>query len=301
MNKLIIICGPTATGKTEVGIKLAKKFNGEIISADSRQVYKGMDIGTGKYKEIYEKNNIRVWGIDLVNPDYQFNLGDYKKYAFKKITEISQRKKLPIVVGGTGLYIKSLISPLDYTAIPPDEKLREKNYDVETLKKILDADWFKSLNNSDQNNPRRLIRAIEISNYLKKHTIQNDDTKLDCLIIGLTAPKEVTFEKVKERVEKRIKQGIVEEIKKLKTDGFGWDLPSMSGLGYREFRDYFENNAGLEEVKKRWIVDEINYAKRQITWFKKMKDIVWFDISKVSPKRLISQILFKISFLFHPS
>ncbi len=318
-RKLLIICGPTATGKTELGIKLAKKFSaqggsasggkGEIISADSRQVYKGMDIGTGKdltknFKYqisnikfqknnigYYEYNNIKIWGLDIVKPNYQFNMGEYKKLAQQIINNIWQRGKLPIVVGGTGLYIKSLLEPMEYTSIPPNKKLRKilGDYDImilrEKLEKI-DKDRLNKMNNSDRNNPRRLIRAIEIATYLKNHpdfhydTVPYHSNKQNTLIIGLAAPRAILFKRITLRIRKRLRQGIVKEIKKLLQKGYNWNLVSMSGLGYQEFKPYFGNLESLEEVVKKWQIDEQNYAQRQMVWFKKMPQINWFDITE---------------------
>ncbi|MBI5123600.1 tRNA (adenosine(37)-N6)-dimethylallyltransferase MiaA, partial [Candidatus Roizmanbacteria bacterium] len=273
--------------------------NGEIISADSRQVYKGMDIGTGKDIDIYKKANIKVWGLDLVNPDYQFNLGEYKKFAQQVIKDIWQRGKLPIVVGGTGLYIKSLLEPMEYVKIPPDAKLRKilGYYDITRLRtelEKLDKDRLKKMNNSDRNNPRRLIRAIEIATYLRhvrnysSNEVRSlkDSSRLsvsnnnNTLLVGLTTDKKILFKKISERIKKRLKQGIVQEIKTLLNKGYDWKLPSMLGLGYQEFKPYFEKKESLSEVIKKWQIDEQNYVQRQLVWFRKMSEINWFDISQ---------------------
>ncbi|MCL5676246.1 MAG: tRNA (adenosine(37)-N6)-dimethylallyltransferase MiaA [Patescibacteria group bacterium] len=317
-QKLLIICGPTATGKTDLAIKLAKKFNGEIVSADSRQVYKGMDIGTGKDLSVnsrfqvlqrshlgknqgatltkkfqigyYLVNDIPIWGLDIVNPDYQFNVGEYSKIAQKIIIDIWQREKLPIIVGGTGLYIKSLLEPMEYTVIPPNKKLRKilVHDDVTILRKKLeklDKKRLEDMNNSDRNNPRRLIRAIEIAEYLKTHKNYHFNNIYHCsgnknslLLVGLTAGKKILFKRIEQRIKKRLKQGIIREIKKLVKMGYGWNLPAMSGLGYKEFKPYFEKKQKLAEVIKKWQTDEQNYAKKQLVWFLKMP-AVWFDIT----------------------
>ncbi len=290
-QKLLIICGPTATGKTELAIKLAKKFNGEILSSDSRQVYKGMDIGTGKDLEVYKRNKVKVWGIDLVKPDYQFNVGEYKKIAQQIIADIWQRNKLPMVAGGTGLYIKALLEPMAYTSIPPDSKLREilRYYDIKKLRgelEKLDKKRWEKMNNSDRNNPRRLIRAIEIAYYFRhsggsEGRLQNRfwTSQNDVLLIGLNASKEILFKRIEERIKKRLKQGIVEEIKKLLEKSYGWNLTAMSGLGYQEFKPYFERTQNLEEVVRKWQIDEQNYSQRQLVWFAKMP-VHWFDITQ---------------------
>ena len=326
MNKILIICGPTATGKTDLGIKLAKEFKGEIISADSRQVYQGMDIGTGKdidknsefriqnleltkkNKKLNigyrEKDRIPIWLVDICKSDYRFNVGEYAKLARIVIADIQSRNKLPIVVGGTGLYIKALVEPLSYVLIPPNSQLRKKleQISAEELQKELiklNREKFTSMNNSDQNNPRRLIRAIEMAEWnihkekYKANNILIDRNKeLNFLLIGLTLSWEELFARIDQRVEKRVKQGIIDEIKGLLKKGYSWDLPAMSTLGYREWKPYFIKSKiknqklkiNKEELIKNiiddWKLHERQYAKRQITWFKKQAGIEWYDITK---------------------
>jgi len=304
MNKLLVICGPTATGKTELGIKLAQTFGGEIVSADSRQVYRGMTIGTGKEVgdgkwEVSREarcgkwvvNGVPVWLMDVVEPDYRFNVGDYKKYADEVLENIWKRGKLPIVVGGTGFYIKALLDGIGTIGVEPDWKLRRilstKNIKIlgAELAKI-DAERWEKMNESDRNNPRRLIRAIEIAKKIQnpKSKIQNYNSKLkidNLLIVGLKAPYRVLYERIDKRVEERVKQGIIEEIQKLIEKGYNWENSVLgSTLGYREWKDYFAGKLTKEEVICRWKFDEHNYARRQMTWFKKDPRINWFDITQ---------------------
>src|SRR3989344_7818909 len=284
MNKLLVICGPTATGKTDLGISLARKFNGEIISADSRQVYKGMDIITGKDLPVSSKfkvqssklniNNsqltigyraieeIPIWLVDIVNPDYPFNVGEYAQIAKKVIEDIQSRNKLPIIDGGTGLYIKSLIYPLSNISIPPDIKIRKnlESLNTEELQnklKILDKSWWERMNNSDKNNPRRLIRAIEIALQTQSSKIkaQKYNSKIktnNVLIVGLTARKETLFSKNERRVDQRIKDGALEEIKGLLKKGYSWDLHSFSSTGIRQLKEHFEKKEKLENAIIKW-------------------------------------------------
>lgn len=315
-NKLLIICGPTATGKTALGIYLAKKIDGELISADSRQVYKYMDIGTGKdilnsefriqnsklqlkiQKEInlkitlgvYEIDKIPIWGLDLVKPDQEFSVAHWVRFANLIIKDIWKRKKLPIIVGGTGFWLKALIDGIDSINIPPDWQLREKlrNLEIEKLREILkklDPERWQSMNQSDRKNPRRLIRGIEIAEQIKslKLKIKSYSLKLkidQLLIIGLIASNKFLYQRIDQRVEKRIKQGAQKEIETLLKKGYPWDLEAMTATGYKEWQPFFQKKVGLEEIIQRWKYNEHAYARRQLTWFKKDKRIKWFNIEK---------------------
>ncbi|OGG12663.1 tRNA (adenosine(37)-N6)-dimethylallyltransferase MiaA [Candidatus Gottesmanbacteria bacterium RIFCSPHIGHO2_02_FULL_39_11] len=314
MNNLLVILGPTAVGKTDLGITLAKKFNGEIVSADSRQVYKGMDIGTGKDISKLSnfqlsnsvgyrlKDRIPIWLIDVVSPDYQFNVGEYSVLAKKVIKDIQSRNKLPIVVGGTGLYIKSINEPPDTLHIPPDENLRKEleNFNTRQLQEKLQRDSLKkweSMNNSDKNNPRRLVRAIEVELFNRHSNLQGKFQRAspDALIIGLTADKEVLKERIKTRIGKRLKDGVLEEIQALLNQGYSFDLPSFSACGYKVWKDYVKSSFGkpqdrqvksnnenlYDKTIQRWILDETQYSKRQMTFFKRIKDINWFNINNL--------------------
>ena len=320
-NKLLVICGPTATGKTALGVRLAKKFKGEIVSADSRQVYKEMDVGTGKDLPVgaklriancelriadyqigyYQIKGVKIWLYDVVEPDHHFSVADYVKCANLVIKDIWKRKKLPILVGGTGLYIKAVIDGIETIGIPPDWKLRKKlsGYQVirlsELLKK-LDPEKWKRMNESDKKNPRRLIRAIEIA-LQSPNKIQNSKFKIQkVLFIGLTAPYKVLYERIDKRVDKRVKQGIIEEIKNLLAKGYTFENSILGEtIGYKEWRECFKNskfqipNSKLEEIVQRWKYDEHAYSRRQMTWFKKDKRINWFGITKRGFKKEIEK------------
>jgi tRNA dimethylallyltransferase len=292
-DKLFVICGPTATGKTAFTLRLAKKFAGEIISADSRQVYKGMDIVTGKdlppkaklINGHYLFDNIPVWGLDLVNPNEEFSVAHYQKIAQKIIKNIQSRRKLPILVGGTGLYIKAIVEGIETIGIPPNKKLRKDLQKLTTtqlqncLKKI-NPSHFNKLNRSDKHNPRRLIRAIEIAKlnqpkYLKK---LKKNIPYNTLIVGLKSDNQILYQRIDQRVEKRIKEGTQKEIRNLLKKGYSWKLPSMSALGYRQWRSSFEGKETKEQAIKKWKFAEHAYCRRQLTWFKKIKKIHWFDI-----------------------
>ncbi len=314
MSKLLVICGPTATGKTSLGLTLAKNFKGEIISADSRQVYKGMDIGTGKDLPKNSKlktqnlkppvgyylfSGVRVWMLDVVEPNQEFSVAQYVVLSQKVMADIWQRNKLPILVGGTGFYIKGLIDGIETLRVGPDWELRMRleNLPAQNLFDLLsriDPIKAASLNASDRKNPRRLIRAIEVAN--KQQTTNNKQQRIksergDTLFIGLKAPLKELYRKIDRRVEERVKLGIEKEIKKLISKGYSWNLPAMSALGYQEWQDYFEGQATREEVIQKWKFDEHGYARRQLTWFKKDKRINWFDINENSWKNKVEDLV----------
>lgn len=316
MGRLLIICGPTATGKTNLGIYLAKKFTGEIVSADSRQVYQGMDIITGKDLDknselriaqwapdselqignekfsvgYREKDGIPIWLVDIVDLDYVFNVGEYVKLAKVVIDDIWSRGKLPIVVGGTGLYIKALTVPLSLVIIPPNKLLRDElsKFDraklAERLAEINPEKWSK-MNESDRLNPRRLIRTIEISYALKKQSLTNN-TYLsqygrDALFIGLTtSTKQLLYKLIDQRIEERAKKDAIEEAWQIFQKGYSLDLPSLSSSGYRPLLQYLEKVISLDEALQKWKYAEHEYARKQLTWFKRDGRIHWFDVYK---------------------
>lgn len=322
--RVLIICGPTATGKTALALKLAKQFNGELVSADSRQVYRGMDIGTGKdlpratsYKLFaisvkfrnkkynlgyYKISDIPLWMYDVINPDEEFSVAHYQTLASEIIADIWQRNKLPIVIGGTGLYIKSLISPLETAVIPRNFELRKRlaNATVVELQnelKNLTPEIFTKLNNSDRQNPRRLIRKIEIvSQKLSLAKKQSPVSQQDIVQIGLMASLKDLYQRIDQRVEERVKQGIVAEIKDLLAQGYSWDLPAMSGLGYQEWQKLSAVTFRLSAQEKRkiierWKRDEHDYARRQLTWFKKQIGIHWFDVAQKDYQAQLTELV----------
>lgn len=250
MDKLLVICGPTATGKTAIAAALAKKFNGELISADSRQIYRGMDIVTGK-----ERGDVPVWLYDVVNPDEEFSVSHWVKLAKNAIADIVKRGKLPIVVGGTGLYIQALLHPIETIDIPPNRRLRKK-LQLLSVSELQHMIVRGEINQSDWNNPRRLIRKIEIAQ--SKIVFGKQIYQCDYFIIGLIAPLPVLDKRIDERLTVRMRCGLEAETVSLLAR-YNPNLPSMSAIG----------------------VNEHAYARRQMTWFKKMPTVVWFDISRV--------------------
>ncbi len=277
MNKLLVICGPTAIGKTQLALSLSEKFSGTLISADSRQVYKYMDIGTGKDAK-------NILGYDLVNPDEEFSISQYSRFARKKVQEIQKKNKLPILVGGSGLYIKSVTDNVDTINIPSNKTLRDnlKDKNVEELIKILeiaDLDKLESMNNSDRNNPRRLIRAIEVA--ADSNTRVKSNYVYNILFIGLSASLEELKRRIEKRVDERVKQGFSDEVEFLKKNNFWSGAPSKT-LGYKDWPDI-----------AKWKSEEIQYAKRQMTWFKKEKRINWFDVTSENFEKEVEKLIQK--------
>lgn len=282
MQKVIVILGPTASGKTNLAIKLAKDFSGEIISADSRQIYKYLDIGTGKVTE-EEKNGIVHYGIDIVDPKKNFSVIAYQKYALKKIKEIIKKGKVPIICGGTGFYIDAITRNFILPEVKPDLKLRKelsKNTPDKNFKILKSLDPNRAENIDSKNNVR-LIRAIEIAKAIGKiPQIIDQKSKYEFLKIGLNLDKEILEKKIALRVKKMFKDGLEQEIDNLKKLGIKESRLKEFGFEYY--------NPTLESV----FSGSKKYAKRQMTYFKRDKEINWFspkDYKKI--KNLISSFL----------
>lgn len=300
VNKLLVICGPTATGKTGLAVFLAKKFPAEIISADSRQVYKDMDIGTGKDKP----QGVNIWGYDLVSPNEEFSVAQYRDYVLTIIPRFFKSGKLPILVGGTGLYIKAIVDGINTVNIPRNRQLRQmltNKKPEELFENLAQLDSIKaaSLNASDKLNPRRLERAIEIATW--KIDNQTEVGKLaginlpakDILFIGLSAPESFLFRLVENRIHNRLNQGLEIEIKGLLAKGVSWQAQAMTSLGYREWQNYFLGTASRDDVIVIWEKEEKKYIKRQLTWFKSNPRIKWFDVSIPGYKEKVENMVKK--------
>lgn len=295
MKQILVICGPTATGKTSTAFLMAKKFNGEIVSADSRQVYRHMNIGTGKEWD----HSLVIWGYDLIDPQENFSVFDYFKLMKDAIIDIWSRNKLPIIVGGTGLYIKSLIDGIATVDIPKNINLRISLENMKTDElydklAILDGSRAAKLNSSDKRNPRRLIRAIEIamwntengkSRLLVEKRNEILDKNVSTLFIGLSASVDILSDRIYKRVERRMNEGFIDEVENLLKIGVSWKHQSMNALGYKDAEAFFKKGTTYEDFINLWGNHELQYAKRQMTWFKKethhngKKRINWFDIS----------------------
>lgn len=277
--KIIVIAGPTASGKSDLAIKLARKFNGEIISADSRQVYRGMDIGTGKVSK-KEQRLVPHYLIDIANPKKIFSVALFQKLAQRTIKDIIKRNKLPIIVGGTGQYIDTLVYDLALPEVPPNRKLRaelEKQTTEQLFEQLQKLDPERA-KNIDRHNPRRLIRALEIIDSLGKVpklelSINNQVLSYQTLWIGIN-PKNLD-QRIKKRLTQRFRQGMLAEVKKLHASGVSWQRLYDFGLEYRWISLYLQNKVTLQEMKDNLYRAIVQYSKRQMTWFKRNKKIRW--------------------------
>ena len=285
-RKLLVILGPTASGKSDLAIQLAQLFNGEIISADSRQVYRGMDIGSGKVKiqkskdrsnQLYSEG-IRHHLLDVANPQEYFSAAQYQKLALKAIKDIQKRGKLPILCGGTGLYLSSLIEGWQLPEVPPNPSLRAQ-LETESTEKLfqklkqLDPQRAKTI---DPHNKRRLIRALEILQTKKEiPSLKKNPPPWDLLILGIKKDQTELKKLIKERLQKRIQQGMIQEVENLKKQGVSSQRLEDFGLEYRWVNRYLEKKISYEEMFNSLYQDICHYAKRQMTWFKKMPKVNW--------------------------
>lgn len=281
-NKIIVILGPTASGKSSFAIKLAQKFNGEIISADSRQIYKRMEIGSGRITPEEEKI-VPHHLLGMLSPETEFSVIKFKEEAEKKIQEISERNRLPIICGGTGFWIKALVDDVIYPEVKPDWKLRkdlEKKSPAQLFAILKKSDPIRA-KNIDAKNPVRLIRAIEICRALgsvpdTKCKIPN--TKYQFLQIGIAREKEELHQRIKLNVKNRLENGMIAEVEKLKESGLSWKKIESFGLSFRLIPQFIRKEIkNEEELAEKIYLAEKNYAKRQMTWFKKDKRIKWLN------------------------
>ena len=287
MEKVIVICGPTASGKTSLSIELAKKINGEIVSADSMQIYQDMNIGTAKPTE-KEKQGVKHYVIDIISPKERYSVADYKKDAKKAIKQIIEKGKTPIVVGGTGLYIDSLIYEIEYPNIEFDLKYRtelENRVKIEGLKvlyeeaKKIDEVAIQKISPNDE---KRILRILEIYHATKKTKTEQEiesrknPVEYNYQVYALKWDREILYERINRRVDLMMKQGLVEEVEGIlkKYEEFP---TAMQGLGYKEVKDFLEEKITKEEMIEKIKMETRRYAKRQMTWFRKNKQTIWLE------------------------
>jgi len=293
--KIIVILGQTATGKSDFAVEVAKKINGEIISADSRQVYKGMDLGTGKVTK-KEMGGIPHFMLDVISPKNKtFSASQFQKMANKKIKEILDKKNIPIVCGGTGYYIDSLINSLPFPEVLPNKKLRREleTKDATELFGILKKIDKNRAKNIDAKNKVRLIRAIEIAQELGQvPKLKKTKKEFETIKIGLAFPDNELKRRIYERLIKRIKKGMIKEVEKLHESGVSWKKLESFGLEYRYVSFYLQKKMDKEEMLEKLFQAIWHFAKRQKTWWKKDKEIIWINPSK---KQEVYDTLKKIS------
>lgn len=280
MQKVLAIVGPTAVGKTSFGIECANAFNGEIISGDSIQIYKGLDIGSAKPSKT-EQAQAKHYLLDIKEANENYSVKQFQELGRYYIDEISSRNKLPIIVGGTGLYIKALLYDYNFMEENNEDNQYEdlSNEDLYNRLKQLDP---KALEKIHINNRKRLVRAL---NIIEKHNVTITDIKdaqshkpiYDCLIIGLTRNRQELYELIDKRVDKMIEDGLIMEIDNLLKSGISFDNQAMQAIGYKEFKDYFNGEKSLEECINQVKINSRHFAKRQYTFFKNQLDMLWYE------------------------
>lgn len=300
MEKVIIIVGPTAVGKTNLSIKLAEKLESEIISGDSMQVYKGMDIGTGKVTE-EEMDQIPHHMLDILTPDRPFSVADYQKYVQNKISELNQRSIIPLIVGGSGLYIQAVLYDYIFSEQKRDEtRTNQLEARMETegnlalyeeLQKV-DPEQAEKIH---PNNKRRVIRALEVYQATEKtlserQSEQSKTSKYDYYIIGLKMDREALYEKINKRVDSMIKNGLIEEVQHLYAQGYE-HTQAMKAIGYKELIPYIKGEADLDSAVELLKRNSRRYAKRQYTWFKNQMNIHWYDITETKYDKIVDNII----------
>ncbi len=278
---LIAVLGPTASGKTALSIEIAKKFNGEVISADSRQIYKYMDIGTAKVTKT-EMQGIKHHLLDVVDPKEEFTLSDFKRHAIKAINEIHSRQKTPILCGGTGLYFSSVIQNYQIPRIPPQLDLRQElttfyeQNGAEALHNLLKEKDPTSAEKIHPNNVRYVIRALEINMGVGQKKHENKGEKLfEVFKVGIEWPRDILYGRINRRVHEQLDSGLINEVKTLLMRGYNEKLPSMTSLGYPELIEYIKGEVSLEQATENIQKNTRNYCKRQLTWFRRESDLNW--------------------------
>ena len=286
-QKVIVICGPTASGKTALSIELAKKINGEIISADSMQIYKDMNIGTAKPTE-EEKQGIKHYLLDFVSPDKRYSVAEYKKNAKNAIKSILEKGKTPIIVGGTGLYIDSLIYEIEYNDIEIEENYRkelEEKIKEKGLKHLYEEARKidpKATDKISVNDKKRIMRILEIYHATGKTKTEQEiesrkkEVEYDYKVFAINWERAELYERINKRVDIMINQGLIEEVKEI-LGKYNCFPTAMQGLGYKEVVEYLDGNYTREEMVEKIKMETRRYAKRQLTWFRKNKQTVWLD------------------------
>lgn len=279
---VLAIIGPTASGKTALSLEIAKKFNGEIVSADSRQIYKYMDIGTEKISQS-EMQGITHHLLDIVNPDQEFTLADYKRKAVNTIKDIHKRGKLPILCGGTGLYLNAIIENYQIPRVPPQFDLRQQlaqyyeEHGAQALHKLLQERDPDAAAKIHPNNVRYVIRALEIFEAGLDSQPPKGKKIFNIFTVGIDWPRESLYERINSRVHDQIDRGLLNEVKTLMHKGYNPGLPALSSIGYSEIIEFLNGDVTLEEAIENIKKNTRNYCKRQLTWFRRYQNINWIN------------------------
>ena len=299
MNKVIAVVGPTASGKSSLAVQIARLVGGEVVSADSRQVYTGLDIGTGKVTK-REMGGIPHHLLDVANPKRKMSVVQYERLATRAIQDILKRGKVPVICGGTGLYADAVLTTAVFPEVPPNSLLRKKleKLSAETLfKKISKLDPVRA-QTIDAKNPRRLIRAIEIALALGKVPEPlTPRERYDTLWIGLNLPQEELLERINTRLVSRLRRGMVAEARRLNEQGLSWKRMDSLGLEYRFLAQFLQNKTTKAEMLDLLNIAIRQYSKRQMVWFRKSENINWF---KPSDTKKINQLVLRHLKLTHP-
>lgn len=286
MRPLIVIAGPTACGKTNLSLLMAKKLDTQIISADSMQIYKYMDIGTAKV-DLETRKEIKHYMVDEIDPGQNFSVADYQMQTKKYLDMIYSQNKIPILCGGTGFYINAILYDNDFSSEQNDFSIRDELYklsDAQLWQKLLEID-AKSAKIIHPNNKKRIVRAIEFfyqtGQKISDHNAiqKQNELKYDALFVILTLPRQILYERIEKRVDKMIEEGLVDEVKKLLAMGYEKKLNSMQAIGYKEIISHLENEITLEQAISLIKKNTRHYAKRQLTWFRHQSNGIWIDKS----------------------
>ncbi len=300
MNHLVAVVGPTGVGKSRLALSLAQTFDGEIVSADSRQIYRHMDIGTAKPTS-EELSLIPHHMVDIINPDEDFGLAQYQQLAHKAIDSIHQRNKLPLLIGGSGLYVWSTLEGWQVPQVPPDVEFRRslqrkaaKAGAGELYQELVKVDPV-SAQRIDPRNVRRVIRALEVSKHVNvpfSQLQQKQAPPFKILIIGLTADRVALYRRIDSRVDEMMELGLVEEVRKLEEMGYGFDLPAMSGIGYKQIGMVLGGELSLEEAVQKIKFETHRFVRHQYSWFR-LKDskIRWFDMQSEGMEEEITAVV----------